>query len=508
MAKLLACILLLAAAALPAAATEVHFGAKAEGIYDNNIFSASSQEQKDGSFRITPFLEAEDPSGKLHWRLRYSPAYEYFIQTTDLNPSIKELDHDVNGSAQIFLSRRTVLQLSDQFSRFHSVNRFNQAVGISGGGTLVQLVGERRAFNRNTANATLRHSFTRRDSLELSVDSLLFNFSDSDSRDRSSFSSRLRFTHVLNERLSLGASLSWSRQHFEGLRAAPATNTRFLNFSGETSWQIAPSFSINFSGGPALVFSDTVSPANSAIVAQVPSVQTAAGLRVLDISTCRRLPDGTPFLSGCQPFPTPLSPQAQFAVQNVFVPVQNTSPVNEPANTDLTFFAAAGFTKRWEQWTASAQFRRSQDSAGSNGVSSISNLLFGGLRWRPAPRWNVSLNGSFNKRVQTGTLSRNVIALAPRGLCASLPIPCPPGTLLTNVASASSLRFIDVNNDLTVTTYNAFINTSYRLTKRVTLSAVASYINEKDQGSFSLDQSFNRFTLRVGLRYEFRPVRF
>src|SRR5512145_1030942 len=117
-----ACMTALWAFPMATAATNLNSGVASEVHWTDNLFSDTEDEVDDYSARLSPWAEITDPDGNVTWGVRYVPAYEQYLDETDLSG----FDHDVYTRFGWRLNGRTTLRVGDRFQRYHSLARFNE----------------------------------------------------------------------------------------------------------------------------------------------------------------------------------------------------------------------------------------------------------------------------------------------------------------------------------------------------------------------------------------------
>lgn len=496
-----AALLLVAILLAPASvrATELHYGAEIKGLYNSNVFASPSNVQDDGSFRGSPFVELRDPDGKFRWNFKYDPSYEQYVTLTNLSG----WDQDVNGGFTWLVSPLVALTVSDRFDQFHSLTRFNQAVGVPSGGTSVETIRRRNKFIYNAASVSLRLQMTPTQTLVLNGDHYLWRFTGNNGRDQQTMDAGLRYSKAMSERLKLGSELSWSRQYFAALGSAPSQQTDYYHVGGVAQYDFDPTFNVSLTAGPTLVVPPSPTTPNPVFLNQpYPIYHLGNNLFAFrDINTCPTLPDGTPFYAyTCQPFgfsfdgTTGIPFLEKYGKTIYFAGPRASSGANQ-----LTYFANASVSKVWQNWTFTLSYRRQANQSSGVGTSSIADIVYGSIHWNPTVRWSLYLNAAWIRRSQQGSSSLTVYGLAanPDG---AAPYP--------NAAEVDSLRSLQISNGAEFDTTNLNGYAGYRLTKRITLFGFGSWNRTVQSRSFLQTTRTNIFTFWTGIRYEFEPIHF
>ena len=478
-----------------AGAADLTLGGRADTVFDNNVFSSDKDRKDDVSVRANPWMQLRDPDGRLQWKLKYGPSYEYFFQA---GSQISGWDQDADGSLKLQLDPKTELRLSDHFQRFRSLNRLNESV-VSGGVPSLVLRDTRDKFNRNSAEFNLDHNLSPTQVVSLFGSHFFWNFDNEQRRDRQIFGAGARFLQRLDERTSLGGTISWSRQHFDAVGVADSTESDFIHFAGNLVYSFDPTFQLTLSAGPTLVLLDKPKDAPSqAVVAQFPTENGSLTGRLLDAGSCPTA-DGSPVLTGaCRAIPGTAGLGPLLGAPLVTVPFAGSRP--SFGTTDVTFFANLEAIKRWENWVARLSYNRSDDSSAGIGVSSIADVVHGRLAWHPSPRWEFGLSAYWIRRTQAQDVSQTVVGVGPCGspACTAFGVP--------QAAQAQSLRTLKLSSDIELITWTAALTGRFRLDKRTTLTSLVRWSREESRGNFRNDRSFNRLVARLGIEYEFRPI--
>lgn len=498
-------------AATSARATDLHYGAELKGIYNSNVFNSAYNVEDDGSFRGTPFVELRDPDGSFRWHLKYDPSYEQFVTLK----GVSGWDQDVNGGLSWQVTPLLSLNVSNRFDQFHSLTRFNQAVGVPSGGTAPN---ERTKFLHNAASASLRFFVTPTQAVTLFGDHNFWKFSSNKGRDQQNMDAGLSYSKSLSKRLKLGTTFSWSRQYFAPTDLQPTVTTDYYHVSGDYDYSFSPTLQVHLSAGPTLVIPPaTPSPPTALRRPVIPLLPSRNPNRLVDVTTCPTLAGGEPFLSSqCSTLGAPLTSPFLQLVGGPQQIVYFTGPVASSGGNTLTYFANASISKEWENWTFTLSYQRQANQSAGAGTNAIADVVYGAVHWHPTNRWDFYVHGSWVQRKQSGTFSQTVLALKPVDLSSctvnpftgliSGPFPQCGLTGYPNAAESASLRSLKTTSSASTVTWNASAYAGYRLTKRITLFSFAGWSRDTNSNSYIRTTTENTFTLWTGIRYEFEPI--
>ena len=101
------------ASSVGAGAEQLKLGVDSEVLWTDNVFGTIENTVDDTSGRVAPWADVSNDDGRFTWGLRYKPAYEYYLDQTDL----RGWDHDVDGHLQYQFTRATKLRISERFAR-------------------------------------------------------------------------------------------------------------------------------------------------------------------------------------------------------------------------------------------------------------------------------------------------------------------------------------------------------------------------------------------------------
>jgi predicted porin len=129
----------------------------------------------------------------------------------------------------------------------------------------------------------------------------------------------------------------------------------------------------------------------------------------------------------------------------------------------------------------------------------VSDVVSGNLSWLIAQRWRADLAGSFERREQAteNFVLRTQVSNQPSGLPA-----------FPSAAQASAIRAVQVDNGTGVDVMNANLRIAYQLASRAALYVSAAWWEQSFTGNASSVESAQRFSLTIGVNYNFDPVSF
>lgn len=532
----------LLAAPAPSLAREASLQLRSEVAYDDNVFGISKDglinEDGDWSLRFSPLLLVEEPDGELQWSLEYKPRYEHFLE----NNQLRGWDHDVEGIVSWQITPRTSIRIQDRFRRYGLESRFNESTDVSVGDDPQQeSLEQRNRVRSNNASLRFDHQIDARNVLTLSGSHTLFDRRREGGTDQESYGGGISHLFALSPRTRIGPSLSWNRRIQEP-PVAQKTETDFLNLSLRAIQQFDPSLLLDVSAGPALVFNDEVERPDRGLALTYP------GNQLLDVRTCPSLADGTPFFDdSCQPLDLfenetildsqgltdPNEQELAFLfseklildAQRLGVSELDVFDETDTGDTDLTYFADITLRKFWENWTLTLGYRRSDDSSTSQfAVTSVSDRVFGSLLWTPTQKLRLTLSASWIQREQSQEIARPVSELE-NGSFLLDSRSCilgfnPPGATVPNclyigrliqfdnVAMASRIRTLSVDQDLDSTLTSVRLAARYRLRKHLILHGAVSWRSDDVEADTAQARDVERLLLVAGVEYRFDPFRF
>jgi hypothetical protein len=505
-----ACALLVALGPLPARAdVELEAGVRADGTWTDNVFGVDDEADKDSDFsvRTTPWVTLDEDDGAFRWDVRYAPAYEYFLQESEL----RGFDHDASGKLSWQVGERTRVYASEHYSRFRTLSRFNETVAIPGGGTGTVVESQRRKLESNDASVGIAYELSRLDEVSLTVVSGLFDYGDfpgdDPAADRQSrtdkvdyLSAAAVYSHILSRNVRVGAQAFWRSHEFEYVGGFQEETDYY---GAAFSWNQVVDRTLRFdaTAGPAYVVPDDPGPETfrQQGVLRFPLAQVGSNFFFFDARTCPRGPGGVRiFVSGCRIIPQPIGPFLLAIVQSITGDFETV--IDADVSSYVTFFAEAALTKEWTpNWKTSLSYERRDDQAAGNGVSSIADTVTLTSSWRPSPRWVVDASGSWVRREQAGEGDVLVPVYVVENTRLLVGIP--------RVAERIRLIGIPVDQDQETTSYYLNAGVTFLLNARTSLNARAFWVDEETESPFQT-RNYDRFSVWFGVEYRFDPLHF
>ncbi len=488
MRRMLLGIALLAGFADPVRAGDLIVGAETDMRFDDNVFGSSSNEVSDGYWTIAPTFELTERWKTVEGRLNLWPTYELYFD----EEALRGINYDANGSLEWKPTERTTVGFSDIFRRNRTVSAFNDAGAVTG---------RRERFNRNTAEFSVAHRTSPRGTLYLNGSHALWEFDTTRRVDQQSGAAALRYDWLVNERARLGGSVQFSRQKLEP-EASRSNHTDYFNASFTGSYVPAESFLFRASVGPTLVRQPGASSRFPSAVFRG-NVQrfNGAGVPLVGIvGTCPQLPGGEVFDGpGCVFVPWSLDPA--FLRLGTAIPVVSSVPT--PERNSWTYFADVELSKEWENARLTGAYRRDQGSSSALGFTSISDSVSLSASWRPLQRLSLYVTTAWEDRDQA---DRAAAQLSFVTLLDTLP---PAGTLPpVNNLVPTELRIVPAisGKRATVSNVSVSVGGDYFLHPALKLEAQAGW-NDQAASANSGFGDASRFWLRVGLDFEYGPIR-
>jgi hypothetical protein len=478
---------------LAAAATDLNSGVRSELHWTDNVYSTSINELDDFSGRVAPWAEVTDPDGNVTWGVRYGPAYEYYLDENGL----RGFDHDAEGRLAWRVGPRTTLRIADRFQRYHSVSRFNEQADP---GQDVVAAGERARYKTNLATGSLEHLLSPLDLVALSVSYNIQDFSE-EQVDREFLGTGLVYQHFLNERTTLGARASWSRQTLIE-DELDDRSTDYFNLSAVFTREISRGLHLEVSAGPAYIVSDVedISLPPSAPRRAIPFVQEDGTGRLLNADSCPRNNAGERILSSECGFLSPALTQQQLVTllvtPNIPIPITGTVPSADDSQT--TYFADISLVKDWERLRGEISYQRRESQ--SSGFGAFSDIFYGALRWQVSRRLSAKWITSYEMREQATDALVLVTTVANE--------PTPPFLAATHPLAAQTqavhpdLLSQNVGLDLFVTN----VGLIYQLTRRSAVYTNVYWRDEQSSGDVSFPRDMQRLGISVGIHYVFDPI--
>jgi len=492
---------LLGALLLPgaSAALDVDLALRGSAEYDTNVRRTDGPGKTDDFiFRITPLIRVLEDRGKLRWNIDYRMPYEAAVKTNRVNG----LRYFLTASGEFFVTERTRIYATDQFSKSDALSRNG-----GGEGDVVTIGSFRQDVWRNRATLGVSHAFTPR---LVGRTSVTHRYFDTDLLNRSRtnvISGSGNMTYALSTRHRFGGGATATYQAFDENNAGtrPASQGFFLNMFASWVWTIDETTTLNISGGPTYIDTQQDAPPFVATVSTIPS---ASGGVVFDFNSCSSngAASGNPVLSGCSTLVQLADPDE--ATNAGTQTVSFASPADNPGAIDANdwnFFAQASLSKRWSPAHSSYLSYSRTDSTSSGLGSSVLDLIDLSHSWHISERWSTRFRASFTHRESATPQTQTELEVQGLGtLClnaAGNPAPC---TVASTQTGGTFLTSRTVNNNIDTIRWGLGASVDYRITRQ--LSAGVRYkFNSQDsrRGSAGSFSDFGNHLVTVGVQYDF-----
>ena len=483
-------------------AEELRYGFDASTTWTDDVFfTTGAGEISDSSVRLTPKLGLTDRSGQLTWQAEYKPSYEYWVDTRGL----RGWDHDFGGALAWQITRRTTLRIQNDFERFRSLHRLNEREGVD---TTAEGLGLRQRFVRNRVAASLTHQLSKRQAVSANVSHLLWDFSEEVRSDIEVVTAGVAYSYLWSPRTRVGVGASWRNRSNENEALNTESNTDFYSLDFTIDYAFDPTWSLSATAGPAWVAGGSgFDPPSDATVARFPTLGVGGQLFFVDSSTCPTLPDGRPFLSTrC----SPIGP----ALGNLFTPSSVDVPfagsVLRGGDGSLAAFLDITLTKDFPAGSFELSVRRQEDHSAQSVSSGVANVVRATAEWKPSPKWRFFAVAIYQLREQETDQPVLQVAVSPAATppCTDLFLlgVCLSGTTVLGAAEATSVGARELRNDDDITTMRAWIGVHYRLNRRTSLRARLYWADEKRERSVFRTTEGDRFSVWLGVQYDFEPV--
>jgi hypothetical protein len=487
----LACMTALVGCPMTTSATELDSGVLSELHWTDNVYSETIEEVEDYSTRIAPWAELADPDGEVTWRLRYSPAYEYYLDEDDLNG----LDHAAEAHGAWRISGATTLRVEDRFQRYNSISRFNEQ---SAPGEDVIVAGRRIEYTSNRFGTSLEHLLSPRDVLLLNATYLTRRFSEEGQGNRDAYGASALYRHRWTERTNVGAVLSWNRQVVEQVDLDDR-QTDYFNLSALYTYEFSPSLHFEVSAGPALILSDALDTSIPPTVRRFdfPSFQRTDGFHLIDADSCPRNNAGMRILDAtCQTLSPALTPfqASQVRATQIDIPVVGDIPSPDDSNT--TYFANVSLSKSWRTVRGVLSYRRSEDL--STGFGAVSDNFYGTLIWQVTPRFSATLAASY-ELLEQGTESLGLATTV-----SNEPSPFPAQFPLA--AQTQGVNAVLLSRDIGLDVIVTRLRMTYALSRRSTVYSDFIYRDETTDGDVFQVRDMQRLGISFGINFAFDPI--
>jgi hypothetical protein len=531
------------AVASAAAAGEFVPGIDAFSAWESNVFATNQNEQSDFSGLVGPNLELRQLSGALQYDIHYKMHYEAFATLNGIN----DFQHFLNATGSYDLSPATEVSIRNDFQKTSSAQQIFTSTAASSGIVQVGQTDTRREVESNNAVLTIVHHLTPTWQLQTSFENVLYNYPKNNQLQVAQFGSTsmegsTQLMHALSPRLVVGVGTAVTRQQFDSQNGVKGRGATIYQGYGVLNYSVTPTFSVFFSGGPAMNDPDQVvskvpvntfpGPATGATFAgrnvqfaiDPATCPTQNGLHVLNLTNnlCRISETIVPTTTPGVFERSPVLLLSNEATKVDFVGSQ------QQASGALTYYGRIGFDKRWETASAGLEYDRSASTASGFGASTNLDSISGYVRWTPTQEWTVQLSvGGYRQAsaskvqqpqslvVEANSAPADLGVLVDGSLCPTAPgmlgtqVICPVGQVAGVVAQTVGATSRLVNSNLEFITYTAGINASRRVNKYLTLVGSVNWWLQDTKGDVALQGPSTRqdWRIQMGFTWTFEPIR-
>jgi hypothetical protein len=514
-----------------AGAAEVEFSVAGDAVYEDNVFGTPEEKNDDVVLRFRPGVQAQEREGVVSWRFGYQPSFRYYTQLSE----VTGWTHDVFGQLEWRIAPTLSLRVSERFSRVDSLNRFRDDLADEGvpPGEVADVPDfefRSRSAKLNRFSGALTWAISPTQNLTASAGWNLDEFEELRG-DNELIRGALQYVQTVTARNSFGGGIAVSQNEVESIVGGPASTSRFYNVFGTWIHVLEPTTTFSISIGPTWIepeqFGDPVLLFEDR--ALFPLRRQAGRTRFVDASSCPSQGGFQVLGPECQAIDVDLFPVEElfFGSQAVDLPVLGEVPSS--GGGQLTYFANAVLTKRWERWSAQLSYQRQEAPSSGLGASTVADVLSGSLSWQPGPRWNVAFTATWVRREQITELLTARVQVSGTDVL----LPCPgvqdpfgiegcyfaeptpggfnfirvPGRPQTvrGVAQTVGIRTFTVRQDLETQDIFLRLNASYRLLRNLRLIGSVTYSRSTGAEAF-FPGSTDRFRASVGIQYFFDPI--
>lgn len=512
--------------------------------YDDNIFRTDKDKKDDASFRFGPTVRVRDETSKLSYNVSYNPVYEKFVTWTEADAWA----HFAHGALDYQLSDRTLLSLSENFRFAQSLNIGPLVPNEDASGGDIQAVPEtdveREDIYRNTASASVFHTFAAHTQGEFTVSHDFFDSERTNTSKSNSVSGFANVMHALTARdqLGLGAGTTWQR--FDRVQGQPESDTFIFRLTASWIHNFGQDTELTVRAGPAVIYTDqdsgqtgserlyphvfvgsakTIAQAYSALNLAVPGdVQDLDGNPLMGSDTIAAgsvlIPEDSKCLMGM------VGGQTVFQRSNcsynvvvdagnlAFSGVANTIATGGSVNlnfasgngggseTRVTAFGEAGISHYWfPELSSRASYSRSDSGASSLGSSTISDRVLVETTWTPTRRWDLQVRGDWLQRQSANDITNTYVVID--GTDA--------GGFGYNIITSTALVSGTTNDAVDTEYWRVSGRVAYRTSRRSTVTLRASYQHQDtDRGTSRSNSTFENVLVFLGFRYDFDPFHF
>jgi len=508
------------AVASAAAAAEFVPGFDAFSAWESNVFATNQNEHSDFSGLVGPNVELRQENGAVQYDIHYRMHYEAYATLKGIN----DFQHFLDATGSWDISPTTKLSLSDTFTQASSAQQLFSSTTAANG--LVQ-VGEentRREIQTNDALVTLVQHLTPRWQLQTSFEHLLYNYPKNNALQVPQFSStsmagNVQLMHALTPRLAAGFGTGVTRQDFEEQNGVGGRGATIYRGFGVFNYQITPTLTLSFSGGPALNDPDSINNTTNRFIVQ--KFPTNQGFVILDPSSCPVDRAGRHVFNPLDPGKCgPQSGTALVGLPNLqtgrfFLPETQVGfdegTTTSQVSTSLTYYGRISLDKQWETVWAGIEYDRSASTASGLGASTNLDALSGYVRWTPTQAWSLQWSVGAYRQTSASKVQQVEFVVEPSDRANSVFV-LEPGasipSLKDGIAQTVGLTSRLVNSGLEFITYTAGFNASRRVSKHLTLLGSVNWWQQETKGDFKVPGGATRQDVRIqlGFTWTFEPI--
>lgn len=521
-----------------AGAVDVDLGVRSEFVYDSNVFRSDGKERDDGSFRIAPTIAISQETARLRGSIAYTPNYEAFFTYTDANA----LTHFLYGSASYLPTDTTQIDLVNTFRIQEVLNFFDPNTIDEGTPVVPDNDIERERVTTNYTALNISHVITPRLNSNTAIMYNYFSSARRNSVDSNTISGSQDFSYGLTAFDTVGVGGSVTVQMFDEVLTLPASNTYVYQVYGIYRRNFGESTTLSLRAGPAFIRTDQDNPSNYNQAMQYPGYivdqdTTVGQLRnqgypiapapELDpsIDDATLVPAGSaivPYEPDCiDGFVAPVYFEGnrcrlQTLLRNditqpdEFAPLQSVAtapPIdidalgNNGADNRFTIFARVGLDHRWTPTLSSSiGYVRRESTASGQGTSTIADSVSLFTRWLPSELWDLSVRANYVKRQSPNDLSRTYAVVQSEF--------CPTCVTLPLVSQTGVAQSVTSSNAVDTQRWGIYARAARRVTRHLTVSALASYSQQITGKTTRSPDDFGDFMAVLGFKYDFDTYRF
>jgi hypothetical protein len=153
-------------------------------------------------------------------------------------------------------------------------------------------------------------------------------------------------------------------------------------------------------------------------------------------------------------------------------------------------------SKRWEQWSGTLSYRRQQSDSSGVGTTTVADVVSGALEWRPSPKWTGGLRLAWTRQSSATEAVQTLVAVTP----VTLPLES-TGRTFQDVAQATGLKTVTVDQDLHIDTWWVGLDARYRSPAGLSLRCVTYWDQKGSVGDSMITLAFSQPRRQL----QFRP---